>query len=60
MYQIDKQKKVARDSLLNPDTYFVTFCTNIWLLIAVLVFFFNTRLVGEEYFIRNNIEVVFE
>jgi len=45
---------------LIPDTYFVTGLVNILLIIAVLGFFFNTRGVSEEYFIRKNISNVFE
>jgi len=48
------------DISLLPDTYFVTFLVNLLLIIAVLVFFFNTRNVSEEYFIRKNIINVFE
>ena len=43
-----------------PDTYFSTFLVNILLIAAVLVFFFNTRNVKEEYFIRRNINNMFE
>jgi len=48
------------DISLLPDTYFLTFIFNLLLIIAVLVFFFNTRNVSEEYFIRKNIINVFE
>ena len=43
-----------------PDTYFLTFLVNLLLIIAVFIFFFNTRSVSEEYFIRKNINNVFE
>ena len=43
-----------------PDTYFVTFLVNVMMVIAVLVFFFTTRTVSEEFFIRKNINNVFE
>mgnify|MGYP006975834033 CR=1 FL=1 len=42
-----------------PDTYFVTFCFNLILIISVLVYFFNTRNVKEEYLIRENISDIF-
>jgi len=45
---------------LLPDTYFVTFLVNVMLIAAVLIFFFSTRTVSEEYFIRKNINNVFE
>lgn len=60
-YQLDKEKRSTRvDISLLPDTYFLTFIFNLLLIIAVLVFFFNTRNVSEEYFIRKNIINVFE
>jgi len=45
---------------LLPDTYFLTFLVNSLLIIAVIVFFFYTRNVSEEFFIRKNISNVFE
>ena len=58
---LDKDKDSTRVNIfLLPDTYFLTFLVNMLLIIAVLVFFFNTRSVGEEYFIRKNINNVFE
>lgn len=43
-----------------PDTYFLTFLVNVLLIVAVLIFFFNTRDISEEYFIRKNVVNVFE
>ena len=58
---LDKDKDSTRVNIfLLPDTYFFTFLVNMLLIIAVLVFFFNTRSVSEEYFIRKNINNVFE
>jgi len=60
-YQLDKEKRSTRvDISLLPDTYFLTFLVNVLLIIAVLIYFFNTRNVSEEYFIRKNIINVFE
>ena len=60
-YMLDKDKDSTRVNIfLLPDTYFFTFLVNMLLIIAVLVFFFNTRSVSEEYFIRKNINNVFE
>ena len=60
-YQLDKNKRSTRvDISLLPDTYFFTFLVNILLIAAVLVFFFNTRDISEEYFIRKNVVNVFE
>ena len=60
-YQLDKEKRSTRvDISLLPDTYFATFIINTLLIAAVLVFFFFTRTVSEEYFIRKNINNVFE
>ena len=60
-YMLDKDKDSTRVNIfLLPDTYFLTFLVNMLLIIAVLVFFFSTRSVSEEYFIRKNINNVFE
>ena len=60
-YQLGQEKKSTRvDISLLPDTYFVTFLVNVMMVIAVLVFFFTTRTVSEEFFIRKNINNVFE
>lgn len=60
-YKLDKEKKANRvDLSLLPDTYFLTFLVNLLLVISVLFFFFNTRNVAEEYFIRRNIINIFE
>ena len=60
-YKLDKEKTSKRVSLaFLPDTYFLTFLVNMLLIISVLVFFFSTRNVSEEYFIRKNIINMFE
>ena len=60
-YMLDKEKRSTRiDISLLPDTYFVTFIVNLLLIVAVLIFFFNTRTVSEEFYIRKNILNVFE
>ena len=60
-YKLDKEKTSKRVSInFLPDTYFLTFLVNMLLIISVLVFFFNTRNVREEYFIRKNIINMFE
>lgn len=38
----------------------MTFLSNALLIVAVLMFFFNSRNVSEEYFIRRNVNNVFE
>ena len=60
-YQLGQEKRSTRvDISLLPDTYFVTFLVNFLLIVSVLIFFFNTRTVSEEFFIRKNINNVFE
>ena len=54
----EKHKRV--DLFLQPDTFCITWFFNLLLISAVIMFFFNSRAVGEEYFIRQNIYNAFE
>ena len=61
-YQIGGKKENNRqkiDITYLPDTYFLTFLVNVILVIAVLLYFFNTRNVKEEYYIRKNVFDIF-
>ena len=60
-YQLDKEKRTKRvDIFLLPDTYFLTLIFNALLIFAVSMFFFTTRTVSEEYYMREKVIGVFE
>ena len=59
-YMKDGEKHKRVDLFLQPDTFCITWFFNLLLITAVIMFFFNSRAVGEEYFIRQNIYNAFE
>ena len=59
-FEIPKKKNKKRpSSALDPDTFFYTFCTNIFLIMVTTTAIFTQRNFYEEYFIRQNILTVF-
>ena len=59
-FEIPKKKNKKRPfSRLDPDTFFYTFCTNIFLIVVTTTAIFSQRNFPEEYFIRQNILTVF-
>ena len=60
-YHLDTRKSEKRVSTsFLPDTYFLTFLANALLIISVMVFFFQTRDIKEEFFIRTTVNNFFE